>query len=643
MQFKYPELLYALLLLIIPIIVHLFRLRRFEKVDFTNVQVLKNITLKTRRSSQIKKWLTLFTRLLLLTCLIIAFAQPYQANKQHLDAKSETVIYLDNSFSMQTRGTNGSLLNTAIQDLITHIDEDENLTIFTNDRTFSNVKLKTIKNDLIQLKYSSQQLDYEAVVLKGQNYFSKDKKNLKNFILISDFQEKKTGFPMLSDSLIKHRLIQLQPKNIANTSIDSLYISKNNIETLELTVQLSNHGEPIEAMSISLIENDRLTAKTAVAIDDKAQSIFTVPNNQNFKGQVSIEDSNMYYDNTLYFSLNKINPIKILVIYEDKTDVEFLSKLFTDDEFDLRLANLNELNYNIIADQNLMVLHEIDNIPNALITSLKALTNDGGSALIIPSIESNISSYNQLFTELSFPKFNSKVATEKYITKINFSHPLLENVFEEKVDNFQYPKVSTYFTISQPPFSSILSFEDGSPFLFQNNSTYVFSAPLQEANSNFINSPLIVPVLYNIGKNSLKPSQLYYMIGQKNIIDMKVALQQDEILKLNSQEESLIPLQQTFSQKVQIVTEASPTKAGNYEVKNKENVVGQLSFNYDRVESLLSYMDVSKVGNHAINNSIASAIEDIKSSTNVKELWKWFVIFAIAFLIIEMLILKFIK
>ena len=37
MQFKNPEILYALFLLLIPIIVHLFQLRKFQKVTFTNV------------------------------------------------------------------------------------------------------------------------------------------------------------------------------------------------------------------------------------------------------------------------------------------------------------------------------------------------------------------------------------------------------------------------------------------------------------------------------------------------------------------------------------------------------------------------------------------------------------------------------
>ncbi len=95
MQFKHPEILYALLLLLIPIIIHLFQLRRFQKVPFTNVAFLKEISVQTRKSSTIKKWLTLLTRLLLLAGIILAFAQPYTSNKKSFNTTQETVIYLD--------------------------------------------------------------------------------------------------------------------------------------------------------------------------------------------------------------------------------------------------------------------------------------------------------------------------------------------------------------------------------------------------------------------------------------------------------------------------------------------------------------------------------------------------------------------
>ncbi len=92
-----------------------------------------------------------------------------------------------------------------------------------------------------------------------------------------------------------------------------------------------------------------------------------------------------------------------------------------------------------------------------------------------------------------------------------------------------------------------------------------------------------------------------------------------------------------------MITDDYPNTADIYQVKNNENVVRHLSYNYDRTESALNYLNLSQVKNSIKNTSVASAIEDIKSMTNVNELWKWFVIFAIAFLIIEMLILKFLK
>ena len=99
MQLKHPELLYALFLLLIPIIVHLFQLRKFQKVDFTNVAFLKEATLQTRKSSQIKKWLILCTRLLLLTALIFAFAQPFISKTETFNIPKETVIYFENDHS----------------------------------------------------------------------------------------------------------------------------------------------------------------------------------------------------------------------------------------------------------------------------------------------------------------------------------------------------------------------------------------------------------------------------------------------------------------------------------------------------------------------------------------------------------------
>ena len=153
MQFKHPEILYALLLLIIPIIVHLFQLQRFVKVPFTNVRLLKNIERQTRKSARIKKWLILGTRLLAFTCLIVAFAQPFFSNFS-TEQNYNTTIYLDNSFSMQAKGENGELLKTAAQKIIeNNKDEDVSFSIITNNKSFKNLDAKSLKKELITIKY----------------------------------------------------------------------------------------------------------------------------------------------------------------------------------------------------------------------------------------------------------------------------------------------------------------------------------------------------------------------------------------------------------------------------------------------------------------------------------------------------------
>ncbi|MBR9846824.1 MAG: hypothetical protein GYB35_12295 [Algicola sp.] len=641
MQFKHPEILYALLLLIIPIIIHLFQLRKFQKVAFTNVQFLKELTIQTRKSSQLKKWLTLITRMLLLACVIIAFAQPYISNSESFNTKSETVIYLDNSFSMQAQGSNGTLLNSAIQDIIENIDENEAVSIFTNDANYYNTSVKAIKNDLIQLKHSPDQLSYDAVLLKGKSVFSEDDSSIKNLVLISDFQQKNELLTIPADSSTNVKLVQLKPNNVSNISIDSLFISKSTVENLELTVRLKNQGDPIETLPVSLFNDDKLIAKSAVTINDESSTIFTIPANSVFNGKITVEDANLQYDNELFFNIDQREAINVLAINE--ADDTFLKKIYTSDEFDYTSSPFNALNYNSLDDQNLIVLNELKDIPVSLTTALKAFTDNGGTLLIIPSDNSTLNTYNQLFINYNLSGFNALNPQEKKVTTIQYSHPLLANVFDKQIKNFQYPKVNSFYSNASSSGASILGFEDGSSFLSQSGNVYRFSAALNSENSNFKNSPLIVPVLYNIGKQSLKVPELYYTLGEENTIDIATKLQQDDILTLVNGDNSVIPLQQTYTNKVELKTSNYPKSSGIISVKNKERFLKNLSFNFNRNESNLVYSNLNTIENATVSDSITTTINDIKSATNVNELWKWFVIFALAFLCIEMLILKFLK
>ena len=640
MQFKHPELLYALFLLLIPVIIHLFQFRKFQKEAFTNVAFLKEVAIQTRKSSQLKKWLTLLTRLLLLAAIIFAFAQPYTSKSKLLNTKSETVIYLDNSFSMQSKGNQGELLKRAVQDIISNVPEDETISLITNESTFKNTTIKAIKNDLLNLDYSSKSLSFDAALLQAKKLF-KPSLTVKNILLISDFQRNNTEFNPENDSLFKIHAVQLKPVNMNNISIDSAYISESSNNSFDLKIILKNSGEFATDLPVSLFNNNQLIAKTSVNFEKETITSFSIPENEIINGKIVIEDLDLQYDNSLFFNINKTPKINVLTI--NNADDSFLKRIYNEKEFNFTSTPVNQLDYNLISEQNLIVLNELRNIPGSLISVLKLFSEQGGHLMIIPSEDIDIDTYNSFLLNYS-TVFNPISKTEKQVTTINYSHPLYAHgVFEKRITNFQYPKVNSFYNVSKIPSSAILQYEDNKPFLFENNNAYIFSAPLNSPNSNFKNSPLIVPTLYNIGRFSLKTPELYYIIGNENSFDLSVNLHQDDILSLVTSEVVLIPRQQYYNNKIVITTNEEPSVSNIYSVKDKAESLQNVSYNYNRKESHLIYQDLSSLQHITLSNSVTDIFNALKSETKVNELWKWFVIFALAFLMIEMLILKYFK
>ncbi|MFD0862284.1 BatA domain-containing protein [Sungkyunkwania multivorans] len=642
MQFKYPEILWALLLLLIPILVHLFQLRRFQKVPFTNVKFLRAVTIQTRKSSQIKKWLVLFTRMLAITALVIAFAQPYLADRDLATSKKETVIYLDNSFSMQAKEKGSSILEGAIQDLIESVPEDARFTLFTNDKTYLGTSIAAIRNDLLQLPFSPTQLSLDAVLFKGNTFFSDDATD-KDLIVISDFQQKDETLQLSSETSTRLRWVQLAPQNRSNISIDSAYVSRNDAVNLELTVTLSSQESNEATLPISLYDNERLIAKTAVSFENEnsASTIFTLPAGKAINGHLEIDDNALVFDNHLFFNINAPEKINVLAINQDNDD--FLKRIFTDDEFELEAVALDQLDYALISTQNLIVLNELTTVPTSLASALKAFTANGGWVSIIPAKEIDLRGYNDFLKNHGLGTFGPRNDSDKRITTIAFDHPLFQGVFESNVRNFQYPKVQSSLESSMISGRKILSFEDDRPLLVQNGNYYLFTASINKENSNFKNSPLIVPTMYNMGRKSLQLSKLYYTIGANNVFDIRSDLQEDQILSIETRGSSFIPLQQNLNNKTRITTTELPREAGIFDVKNKQTVLQQISFNYDRDESKLVYHDIAGLFGQEVANSVATMFDTLKSESRVNELWKWFVIFALLSLVIEMLILKFFK
>ena len=632
MLFKNPIILYGLFFLIVPIIVHLFQLRKFNKVSFTNVAFLQPLITQTRKSRQLKKWLTLLARCAAITCIVMAFAQPFLPGSKTATQEKQTAIYLDNSYSMELKGKNGALYKNATSQLLEKLPADKVFTLFTNDKVFANTNRQQITNELLSNNYSNQALTFDQVQLKASSLLQ-NKNAAKEMILISDFQNS-TGeqFPEPLQN-VKRELLKLEPQEINNLSIDTVFIESQSGNNLKLQLGLSANYKVEQPVTLSFENNNILLAKTSVLLENQSGTAnFEVKTNEPIEGRIYINDNGISFDNELFISTGRKEKIKVLSI--NGADSSFLDRLYKGEEFEYISVAEKEVNYNLIKNQNIVIINEMSAIPASLSEELNTLTRNGGYMVVIPAQKS--SGYQNIgLTGLEYNDFSKK------ITEINFNHPLFKGVFNKQVSNFQYPNVTGVLKTTNA-IDPILKYDDGSSFLYKKNTTYFFTTSLNLENSNFQNSPLIVPVFYNMAVNALPIPKLYYELGESNNIAVNTSLNQDHILSLSYDSSEMIPRQQAFDSYVLVTAGEELSIAGNYTVKIKEQKISTYSFNAKRQENKLAYYSNADLGNN-LSESIDDLLYKLSQEENILSLWKYFVMGALFFLICELLILKFVK
>jgi hypothetical protein len=651
MQFKHPEILFALFLLIIPIIIHLFNFQRYKKEAFTNVQFLKNIQQQSRKSEQLKKLLLLVTRLLVFTNLIIAFAQPFWPNKT-ANKKIVTNVYLDNSFSTQAEGNFGSLFKNNVQKLIKATAfSKEKFNLYTNTKTYLNLSNNQLKNTLLKLDYTPKKLLLNTIFFK-LNQSNKNKSNtLYKNILISDFQiinfNNKIVFTNVNNENV---LIKTLPKRNQNYYIDSVFITNKKIDDILLNIVIKSHLKSSEKIAISLFNNNILYGKATCKFNNstKENIQFSIPNTTNFLGKLTIDEDALSFDNTFYFTLNKPVKLNVLSIGQNSS---FLSKIYTPAEFNYKNFSLQNLDYNQIQNQHTIILNQLSEINQDLVSFLTKFSQQGGNVVIIPSEKININSYNRLFKNLNIGQIKRKIEKKQVITTINFKHPLFNEVFKQTIKNFDYPKTNISYKTSLKNSLPILKYDSETPFMVsfkhKSSSIYWVNSPLDQNISNFTNSPLIVPIFYNIATQQFNTSNIYYIMDENTSTDINYKLSKNEVLRVKNEKTHFIPLQLGSSNKVHLNFQNQIQKSGFYQILSKNKLITTLAFNYNRDESKLDYIDLEKTfkneKNITISKTISTVFEKLSKEQQINMLFKWFLALAILFLLLEIWIIKYFK
>src|SRR5690606_5754343 len=427
--------------------------------------------------------------------------------------------------------------------------------------TKSEIYPQVSRQDIQEVEFSPLPLDLNSILLRAGSAFSSDRNNEKKLLLLSNFSE---GFEIsqeFSNAEVETYLLPLRPQNLNNVSIDSLYYTGKAHGTGNVTAVLSYTGEDPGSVPVSFYNGELLLGKTSIEFSESIQEIeFPVSAEQIKNGRLEIEDNGLQFDNAFYFSLNQTPSINVSSI--NAADAGFLNRIFTEPEFLFSSMEANRIDYNILSNSQVVILNEVDDITGALATNLLNLSSEDAIIIVIMPTQPGLG-VMELVKNVGFTGSPVKQEEEKHVTGISCVHLLYQELFDDRGGKFEYPRVQSSFRISEPR-GRILSFEDNSPFLAGNGRNYLFTAALNRENSNFTQSPLIVPTFYNIGISALRTPRLYYELGKANTFDVASNISGDRILEIANEERSFIPQQQSFVNMVRITTDDLPDEPGNY-------------------------------------------------------------------------------
>lgn len=678
MSFLYPSFLFALFALSIPIIVHLFNFRRYKKLFFTNVRFLKEIQQESRAKSTLKRYLILICRLLALSCLIMAFAQPFLPG-QHSVKKGLRMLslYIDNSFSMQAANKNGTLLDDAkrkAREIVQASSAGDKFQLLTNDFGFSQFTQSKEQAldaiDKVQLLPAVKNIS--EVYARMRSNLKEDERNAE-FFMLSDFQKSTFNAKELKpDSLSETSLIFLENPAPQNVFIDSCYVESPYFQqgsTQKLHVKIKNlSGKEIENGSLKFYINSKqvtpLSFKVSPNSATDAMLSFTCKDTGVQQGMLAIEDFPVTFDDTLYFSFHVNNKMPCLVINrKDEASGRYLRSLFSNDSlFNYKEQSDQNIDYAQFAQTNLIVLNGLQSISSGLSQELKRFITAGGSVLLFPTENADKESYNGFFTQVNASAFTMPDTSKLKLENKNLPKALYEGVFEKTPENMDMPTVNYHYATQSNSHSGeevLLRLLNGQSFLSLYNKgkgrLYVCTAPLGEKSSSFAKHALFVPTLIKIAILSRPAPPLYYFNGENEAIDVSlVSISGEKPMNIVGQNKTdFIPEIKTTESNRYVLTHGMPEHAGNYILMHDKNIIRALAFNYKRRESDLSCYSKNELEDivkksgwtrvHLVEAGSANfkaSLADIGGGTR---LWKLFVLLTLLFLFAETAIIKFIK
>ena len=146
-----------------------------------------------------------------------------------------------------------------------------------------------------------------------------------------------------------------------------------------------------------------------------------------------------------------------------------------------------------------------------------------------------------------------------------------------------------------------------------------------------------------MGQNAQEAGINALVIGENKPFIVETLLGKDEIVTVKNNQESFIPVQQILNNKVKLTFNDNPKESGNFSIYNNNQPIENISFNYNRTESNLANINTNAADDFKEISSVDSIFDTLQANRADNQLWKWFVILALLFITLEVLIQKFVK
>ncbi len=679
MEFLYPNMLYALFALIIPIVIHLFNFRRHKLVYFSNTSILKTIEQENSKTKKLKYVITLIARMLFIAALVIAFAFPYRKDNNTISNNVDNLIavYIDNSMSMQSLSSEKTLFEdarTSAMKLVENLNQAQKYVLLSNDRDPKNEYPMNKDEMLIRLnemKTESVSTTFEDIYNSLSFIRKKNDFNSATFFVYSDFQNNTmTSGDLKVDTTIQIVVFPLESDFQNNIYIDSVWLQSPVLQknmTNELNARIVNETQnEIKGLPVNFSIDENVVAYTSC--DIKADSYadvnmqFAIENEGDSKAKVSINDSPITFDDEYNLVLKvrpEINVIEISSTSNSQQPIaNSLNLLFEGDPLiNYQSMNQYSVDQNVINEAQMIVLDA--NVNETLQQTLLEFAERGGSLLILNN-ENTDNSY--LYDKLGLRKsyLDENPTRIEYIASRN---SFFDDVFLKLPDNADLPEVYKHIRFNILRNSNalnIISLQNGDPLFVMSQhgkgKVFVSTVYLDEEWSGLTSHALFVPLMYKMALVGGGVTDLSYTLGVDkyvNINDIQMMLDDKIILRSENGMYEIFPIVENRNNINYLYFFEDLPSSGFYDIYKNEEYVKTVAWNDSRDESKMSFYakeEVVKIfDDNGLNVAVAVDNDDINSSDMIEvmvkdsSLWKIFVVIALMALLIEILILRFWK